>query len=276
MFLWDVSTGTTTRRLSGHMGKIYVVDFNEDSTVVASGEGHYAHIQRITESISGSFDSTVRLWDLRLVSLENCKSQTLTGRSSQNRAPIQVLDEARDAVQTLHVGSTYILAGSVDGHIRTYDLRMGELRSDFIGSGSTLLIYILLQLKHPVTDPVGSVIPTQDSQTYLAATLDGHIRLMDCSTGKMLNDFTSHTNESYRIRACFGHAEASVVCGDENGQIWAWDLLDVGRLFILHYPPTSYICYRHRPSSCSPICHQRSTKKSSHGLSITRSMLAKC
>ena len=50
---------------------------------------------------------------------------------------------------------------------------------------------------------------------------------MDSSTGKLLNDFTGHLNESYRTRACFGHAEASVVCGDENGQVWAWDLLDV-------------------------------------------------
>lgn len=49
MFLWDVSTGTTTRRLAGHMGKIYAVEFNDDASVVASG----------------SFDSTVRLWDLR-------------------------------------------------------------------------------------------------------------------------------------------------------------------------------------------------------------------
>lgn len=37
MFLWDVATGVTTRRLSGHMGKIYVVEFNEDASVCASG-----------------------------------------------------------------------------------------------------------------------------------------------------------------------------------------------------------------------------------------------
>ena len=50
---------------------------------------------------------------------------------------------------------------------------------------------------------------------------------MDMTTGKMLNDFTGHMNSSYRCRGCFGQAEASVVCGDENGMVWAWDLLDV-------------------------------------------------
>ena len=38
MFLWDVSTGNTLRRISGHMSKINVVEFNADATVVASGE----------------------------------------------------------------------------------------------------------------------------------------------------------------------------------------------------------------------------------------------
>lgn len=38
VFLWDVATGTTIRRISGHMSKINAVEFNEDATVVASGK----------------------------------------------------------------------------------------------------------------------------------------------------------------------------------------------------------------------------------------------
>ncbi|KAL0956434.1 hypothetical protein HGRIS_002582 [Hohenbuehelia grisea] len=176
IFVWDVMTGVTTRRISGHMGKVFAVEYNEDASVL----------------VSGSFDTSVRLWDLR----------------SQNRQPIQVLDEAGDAVQTLHVGRTSIITGSVDGHVRTYDLRKGELRCDFIGQ------------------PITAVVPTQDQQTILVTTLDSHLRLMDMSNGKMLNEFSGHTNTSYRCRGCFSHGEVSVLCGDEKGQVWAWDLLD--------------------------------------------------
>lgn len=52
---------------------------------------------------------------------------------SQNRQPIQSLEEARDSVQTLYIGPTIIMSGSVDGHVRTYDLRKGEFRADYIG-----------------------------------------------------------------------------------------------------------------------------------------------
>jgi mitogen-activated protein kinase organizer 1 len=64
-------------------------------------------------------------------------------------------------------------------------------------------------------------------------TLDGHVRLMDAIT--MLNDFSGHTHTSYRCRACFGYGEASVIAGDENGTICAWDLLDVCRYLLYGY-----------------------------------------
>ncbi|KZT27963.1 WD40 repeat-like protein [Neolentinus lepideus HHB14362 ss-1] len=188
VFLWDVTAGATLKRFSGHMGRVNAVDFNADASVLASG----------------SYDATVRLWDLR----------------SQSHAPIQILEEAKDAVQTIHVGPTNIITGSVDGHVRTYDLRKGQLRADYIGS------------------PVTSVLPTADYTTYLATTLDSTVRLMDASTGKLLQQFTAagYSVKNYRCRAVFGHGEASVVGGDEGGRVWAWDLLD-GQVLQPNPPP---------------------------------------
>ncbi|KIL68845.1 hypothetical protein M378DRAFT_1058066 [Amanita muscaria Koide BX008] len=216
--LWNASLGTEIKIFSAHGYEVLTVAVAHDNAkfVSAGGDrsvfiwdvatattlrrlsGHMGKVHAVefnedaSTVASGSYDATVRLWDLR----------------SQNRQPIQVLEEARDTVQTIHVGASTIVTGSVDGYVRAYDLRMGELRSDFIG--------------HPVT----SVVPTQDNQTYLVTSLDSHIRLMDMGTGKLLNDFVGHVNEAYRCRACFGHAEAIVICGDEKGMVWAWDLMD--------------------------------------------------
>ena len=59
-----------------------------------------------------------------------------------------------------------------------------------------------------------TVVPSGDNQTYLAAMLDAHIRPMDISTGKMLNDSKSHASDaSYWISVRFRHGEASMVRG---------------------------------------------------------------
>jgi len=102
VFLWDVSTAKTLRRWGGHFGRVNCVDFGgEDQSVV----------------VSGSFDATVRLWD--------CNSQSMK--------PIQVLEEAKDSISSLHVVGHEIVTGCVDGRLRVYDLRMGMLYVDCIG-----------------------------------------------------------------------------------------------------------------------------------------------
>lgn len=101
-------------------------------------------------------------------------------------------------------------------------------------------------------DPVTSVVPTQDESTYLVMTLDGHIRLMDAITGKLLNDFTGHAHTSYRCRACFGHGEASIVAGDENGAVWAWDLLDVSPPETSHAPMSHLLFMQAKPLQPNP------------------------
>ena len=52
---------------------------------------------------------------------------------AQSRAPIQTLEDARDSVTTVCVNTTEIITGAVDGQVRAYDIRKGQLRSDYIG-----------------------------------------------------------------------------------------------------------------------------------------------
>ena len=69
--------------------------------------------------------------------------------SAQSRQAIQVLDEARDSISAIHIGSTEIITGSVDGYVRTYDLRKGAITSDYLGSKHRnlhLVIPIFMQI----------------------------------------------------------------------------------------------------------------------------------
>ncbi|QRV94218.1 WD repeat protein [Ceratobasidium sp. AG-Ba] len=216
--LWNPESGNEIRKYEGHGYEVLSIDVTHDNARFASGggdrsvflwnvtagtterrmPGHMGKINAVAFNAdasvlaSGSYDSSVRLWDLK----------------AQSRTPIQVLEDAKDSITCLHVGGSEIITGSVDGHVRTYDLRKGELRSDYIGP------------------PISSVSPSMDNQTLLICTLDSNLRLMDRTNGQMLNTFSGHLSNDYRTHACFGHGEGTVICGDEKGMIWEWDLLD--------------------------------------------------
>lgn len=99
---------------------------------------------------------------------------------------------------------------SVDGHLRTYDLRMGSLVTDLVGNSIT------------------SLSLTTDSNGVLVSTLDSHIRLFDKSTGSCLQTYSgSHVNTDFRVRSCVGGpGDAWVLTGSEDGKIVAYDLLE--------------------------------------------------
>ncbi|KAK3499752.1 WD40-repeat-containing domain protein [Neurospora hispaniola] len=201
VFLWDVSTATTIRRFSnqGHTtGRINSVIFAgvDDSLL-----------------ISGGHDTTVRIWDVR---------------SQSSSRPVQVLREAKDGITSLAVspGGAEVLAGSVDGRVRTYDVRMGRLVTDvFPGAVTSLCL-------------------ARDGKTVLVGSLDSKIRLMDRSNGQCLRTYGGDgnangdaaggwTNKEIRVQSVLGGGERWVVAGDENGaensngegRVWAWDLL---------------------------------------------------
>ncbi|EDO35821.1 predicted protein [Nematostella vectensis] len=201
--LWDVSTGQVIRRYRGHTSRVNCVKFNQpDSTVI----------------ISGSYDSTIRCWDCR----------------SRSQEPVQVIDDAKDSVTSVHVSSHEILSGSVDCKVRNYDIRMGTMHADCIG------------------EPVTSVTFTQDGQCILVSSLDNTVRLMDKDTGELLNEFKGHQNKEYKLDSCLNHTDTHVISGSEDGSIHFWDLIEAKLIFSLEkaHKGVAYSLSYHPKDSC--------------------------
>ncbi|KAI3323178.1 WD40-repeat-containing domain protein [Xylariaceae sp. AK1471] len=192
VFLWDVASAQTLRRFGG-----------------GSAQGHSARINSVCFAgeddsllISGGLDASVRIWDVR----------------SGAPKPVQVLTEAKDAVTALAAHGPEIVAGSVDGRVRTYDLRAGRCVTDVVGPSVT------------------SLCLTKDGKAVLVGGLDSKLRLMDRETGGCLKTYMDPgwRNEGLRIQSILGGKEQYVLVGDEmtglpgqdaEGRIWAWDVV---------------------------------------------------
>ncbi|KAI0208081.1 WD repeat domain-containing protein 83 [Lamellibrachia satsuma] len=173
---WDVAQGKVLRKLRGHAAQVNCVCFSEEGTVI----------------FSGSVDTTVRAWDSR----------------SHSQQPIQILEESKDNVTSLLTTDHEIVTGCLDGRVRRYDLRMGQLSTDCVGNSVTC------------------VSLTRDGQCILASSLDSRLRLLDKDTGEMLNEYSGHVNSKYNIDACISSSDTHIFSGSEDGFIYIWNLID--------------------------------------------------
>ncbi|XP_018796808.1 PREDICTED: WD repeat domain-containing protein 83 [Bactrocera latifrons] len=173
---WDVSTGVPVRRLRGHAGGVRCVCFNEDSSI----------------AISGGRDNAVFCWDIRTRRLE----------------PVQVMKDARDCITTVQTNEHKIITSSLDGCIRQYDIRVGELVCDKIG------------------EPITFLKLTRDEQCIVAACQDSTVRLIDCDTGSLLSEYKGHKAEDFHIECGIMANDAHIVSGTSEGCAVVWDLLD--------------------------------------------------
>lgn len=74
--------------------------------------------------LKGSFDASVRVWDIK----------------SQQRHPIQIFQDAKDSITCIILSGNEFITGSVDGYVRSYDVRMGQVMEDYFEGCSFFII----------------------------------------------------------------------------------------------------------------------------------------
>ncbi|TXG60489.1 hypothetical protein EZV62_015062 [Acer yangbiense] len=193
IYYWDVSTGRVIRRFRGHDSEVNAVKFNEYASVV----------------VSAGYDRSLRVWDCR----------------SHSTEPIQIIDSFLDSVMSVCLTKTEIIGGSVDGTVRTFDIRIGRELSDDLGQ------------------PVNCISLSNDGNCILASCLDSTLRLLDRTTGELLQEYKGHFCKvrlrmpilgllkiaykcSYKTDCCLTNTDAYVTGGSEDGSIYFWDLVD--------------------------------------------------
>ncbi|KXZ55768.1 hypothetical protein GPECTOR_2g1318 [Gonium pectorale] len=176
VFLWDVASGNFIRKLRGHDGTVNAVCWAaEDSLLLTAG-----------------YDQCVKVWDMKSRSID----------------PIQVIKGFQDSVTCVAASGSSILAGSVDGTVRRFDVRLGRATSD--------------QLHSPVT----GLAVTRDGLCVLAACTDSCLRLLDAGSGQQLAAYTGHLHASVKMDCCLTPSDAYVVGSSETGEVFYWDLVE--------------------------------------------------
>lgn len=186
IFLWDIKTGKILRKFWGHSQRINCLSFNKNINNII---------------ISGSYDQNVLFYDLKSFN-KNKPFYKLGGN---------INGYFKDSITDLLFIDYEIFIISMDGYLRTFDIRNGKLIKDFICDKGLTSIQI-----------------TNDKKCILLNCLDDKLRLINKLNGKLLNTYNhkKFVNNSYKLKSCFGFDDETVISGTENGNILIWDLVE--------------------------------------------------
>ena len=142
--------------------------------------------------VSGSYDSTVKIWDFE----------------ARNSRPIQTLFDFQDSVTSIWVSSDQIICGSVDENLRIYDIRFGKLKTHSMGA------------------PINGLYAWGDDDYIFCTTTDNKVLLYDKGEEKIISEYSGHHetsefNASVRITS----DNSAVVTTSEDGYIVFYDLV---------------------------------------------------
>jgi len=198
----DLVTGQLKRRFQGtHIARINHISFGNDVI------------------LSASYDATVCIWD--------CKSNSTV--------PIQRLKEAKDSVTWCELDDKLIRTTSVDGSLRTYDVRGGQLTEDKCPS--------------PITGAASA------SDCVAVNCLDSSIRMIDKEIGGLVNEYSgSHRAGNYGLPCAITADDASVVTGSEDGSVCCYDLVRGTPLQRLDMKTTKPVCTLDTHPLSSSLC----------------------
>lgn len=141
---------------------------------------------------TASYDKTVSAWDLR----------------SNSREPIQIMKDFTDSVTSVILSQSSVIASSVDGCLRTYDIRSNMLNCD------------------DIKDPITCVRLTNDNKCALCTCLGGILKLVNLSTGQVLQEYSGgHTHESFKLESLVANDDCHVISCSEDGYFVHYNLV---------------------------------------------------
>ncbi len=184
--------------------------------------------------VTAGYDQSIRCWDTRSNSFD----------------AIQVVAPFKDSVTSLALHGSCILAGSVDGTVRCFDVRAGRCTSDELGA------------------PVTVISLSRDGACVLAALAGAsRLRLLDREGGALLAEYgggerggAAHVNRGSRCGAALTADDARVCAGGEDGRVHIWELVDAAVEAVVDAHPGKTVRRRRSMSGATSALAQSDTR----------------
>ena len=265
--VWDLTGGQEVRTLADLPGEVFGVAFDPDGSrlAVATGDfgnmarpgdvqvwdlalgrpafslkGHTAAVTGVVYSpdgrrlVSGSEDTTVRLWDARGGRpLTTLPTRPPGAAPPGDNRPLRVLDAGGGKQLQIrrHTAGVSAVGFSPDGRCVVAGTGEGTIKLWDAGAGREL---------HTLPGHQGFVTAfafNPDSRRLASAGRDGLVKVWDVPAGEELWEYKGHLNEVYGV--AFSPDGERLVSGGADGTVQVWDATQEQERVSLHGPEGS-------------------------------------
>ncbi|MCY3742867.1 MAG: T9SS type A sorting domain-containing protein [Candidatus Poribacteria bacterium] len=200
--LLDVETGSLLRTLTGHTEQV-------DDSIAFSPDG--------TTLASGSYDRTIRVWDVN------------TGKElAQLSGYIPLVPSIHGGRLAFSADGVMIASGIGHGTIRVWDAETGSLLRTLTGH----------------TSAVGSVAFSPHGTTLASGSYDDTVRVWDAETGSLLRTLTGHMSSVTGV--AFSPDGNIIASASDNAAVRLWDA-ETGEVVWPPYPTGGYVNFFNVP-----------------------------
>lgn len=99
------------------------------------------------------------------------------------------------------------MVSSIDGCVRIFDIRRGEVITDNFAS------------------PVISIALSHDKKSYIASCSNDKINFVEILGGQVLKEYSGHKLSNYTLKSYYNHEDSAILTGSEDGSIYVYDTL---------------------------------------------------
>ncbi|CAC9891446.1 unnamed protein product [Aureobasidium pullulans] len=198
--IWDIPSGKCLQTFQGHTSTVRCLVILKPVKIGTAADGSPIMMPKEPLIITGSRDSTLRVWKLPRPDDPQIHQAGPPANDSDNPYSLRVLTGHHNSVRAIAAHGDTLVSGSYDCTVRVWKISTGDMVHRLTGHSQK--VYSLLDLSH------GRLV---------SAAADSTLRIWDPDNGACQSILSAHTGAI----TCFQHDDQKVISGsDRTLKMW--------------------------------------------------------
>lgn len=239
--IWNIRSGEELHVFQGHTSTVRCLVVVEPHLVGYTADGRALHMPRHPLIITGSRDSTCRVWRLPRSDEPKIRMRGLPQNETDNPYHIRILQGHMHSVRAIAAFCDTLVSGSYDTTVRVWKISTGELVHRLQGHTQKVYSVVLdYERKRCMSGSMDNLVKVWSLETgnclfnleghsslvglldlkddrLVSAAADSTLRVWDPQTGHCIHEMSAHTGAI----TCFAHDGDKVISGsDRTLKMW--------------------------------------------------------